>query len=126
MRDFEEIVGKWAQIYDQCGDFPNEIKIMFDGYSEADEEAGIEEALRSRSYAVFVHKLSATEDFIFPEHDYLARWVIHRPDEEVCFDVWLDANGEVEIVSDLDNPKDEAWARDVVMAVQRRYEDEND
>jgi len=42
--DFEQVLGAWAQIYDECGDFPDEIKIMFDGYSEADEEDGVEEA----------------------------------------------------------------------------------
>jgi len=123
--DFEQVLGAWAQIYDECGDFPDEIKIMFDGYSEADEEDGVEEALRSRCYAVFVHKLSATENFVFPEHDDAHGLVVHRPDEEVCFFVWLDADGQVEMVSDLDNEEDEAWVREVIMAVQRRYEDDN-
>ena len=63
---------------------------------------------------------------MFPEHDYLANWVIHRPSEEVCISVWLDANGEVEIVAELDDPRDEAWVGDVVMAVQSRYTCEED
>ena len=125
MLDFEQVLGAWAQVYDQCGDFPDEIKIMFDGYSEADEGDGVEEELRSRCYAVFVHKLSGTENFLFPEHDDAYGFVVHRPDEEVCFFVWLDADGQVEMVSDLENEEDEAWARDVIIAVQRRYEDDN-
>lgn len=126
MRDFEKVVGEWAREYDEYEECPDAISIVFDGYSEVDEEEGLEEALRSRSYAVFVHKLSATEDFVFPEHDVAHGVVVHRPDEEVCFFVWLDANGQVEIVCELDNAADEVWAREVIMALWRKERGEDE
>ncbi|MBP6132264.1 hypothetical protein [Thauera sp.] len=128
MRDFEKALCEWAQEYDEYEECPDAISIVFDGYSESDEEEGLEEALRKRCYAVFVHKQSATERFVFPEHDTIHRWILHRPDVEACFYVWLRADGQVEFITQLDNAADEAWAREVIMALWRkeRGEDEED
>jgi hypothetical protein len=41
-----------------------------------------------QSFAVFIHKDSATEGFEFPEHDFTPWGLIHRPAEEVCLYVW--------------------------------------
>ena len=47
---------------------------------------------------------------------------------EACFYVWLCADGQVEFITQLDNAADEAWAREVIMALWRkeRGEDEED
>ena len=62
------------------------IKIAFDGYQEDDD--GIED-LNEQSFAVYIHKCSGDENFIFPEHEKTAWAVIHRPAEEICHFVWV-------------------------------------
>lgn len=63
-----------------------EIKIAFDGYLEDDD--GIED-LNEQSFAVYIHKNSGDEDFIFPEHEKTAWSVVQRPAEEICHFVWV-------------------------------------
>lgn len=60
-----------------------EIKVAFDGYGGDDGgDKNIE------SYAMYVHKDSATKDFVFPDHEIGAYSVLHRPAEEVCIFYW--------------------------------------
>lgn len=63
-----------------------EIKIAFEGYQEDDD--GIED-LNEQSFAVYIHKNSGDEDFIFPEHEKTAWSVVQRPAEEICHFVWV-------------------------------------
>ncbi|MGI9346009.1 MAG: hypothetical protein ACR2PW_07080 [Gammaproteobacteria bacterium] len=71
--------------------FPG-VKIAFDGYAEDDD--GIED-VNEQSYAVYIHKNSAEEGFVFPEHEKTAWAIVSRPSEEICHFVWLsvDAGG---------------------------------
>ena len=62
------------------------IKIAFDGYQEDDD--GIED-LNEQSFAVYIHKCSGDENFIFPEHEKTAWSVVQRPAEEICHFVWV-------------------------------------
>ena len=47
-----------------------------------------------QSYAIFIHKDSAQEGFIFPEHESFSfsfgSMIQHRPAEEVCIYAWYD------------------------------------
>ena len=66
-----------------------EVKIIFDGYGdlETEDENGeyvYEEGgnTNMESYAIFIHKNSGKEGFVFPEHDLTPWGLVHRPDEE--------------------------------------------
>jgi hypothetical protein len=78
-----------------------EVKIIFDGYGDLDEENMDGEYkyieggnTNMESYAIFIHKDSLTEDFVFPEHDSYAftfgSMIQHRPKEEVYLIAWYD------------------------------------
>lgn len=66
------------------------IKIIFDGYGDLDgEDEYIEGGDKNmESYAIFVHRDSWQEDFVFPEHEQTPWCLIHRPKEEVCIYAW--------------------------------------
>ena len=88
------------QIGEDISDVP-EIKIIFDGYGDLEDEdengeyryiEGGNENMQS--YAIFIHKDSAQEGFIFPEHESFSfsfgSMIQHRPAEEVCIYAWYD------------------------------------
>ena len=88
----EKIIEEWVlrSISRNVDDLPDvgenisiipEVKIAFDGYQEDDD--GIED-LNEQSFAVYIHKCSGDENFIFPEHEKTAWAVRHRPAEEIC------------------------------------------
>ena len=80
-----------------------EIKITFEGFGDLEtedengeyvyEEGGNKDM---RSFAIFVHKDSGKEGFVFPEHDVAAftfgSMIYHRPKEEMCIYAWYDVN----------------------------------
>ena len=83
-----------------------EVKIIFDGYGDLEDE---DENGKYRyteggnknmeSYAIFIHKDSLAEDFIFPEHDVFGftfgSMIQHRPAEEVCIWAWYDVENDI-------------------------------
>ena len=88
------------QIGEDISDVP-EIKIIFDGYGDLEDEDEngeyryIEGGNKNmQSYAIFIHKDSAQEGFIFPEHESFSfsfgSMIQHRPAEEVCIYAWYD------------------------------------
>jgi hypothetical protein len=79
-------LGRWACIFHECGDFPDEIKILFDGYAENDDGTQDESSI---CYAIFVHKNSGKLGFEFAAHDSPHGLVHHRTEEEACFIVWI-------------------------------------
>ncbi len=88
------------QIGEDISDIP-EVKIIFDGYGDLEDvdESGnyryVEGGNKNmESYAVFIHKDSATEDFVFPEHELTPWCLIHRPKEEVCIYIWYDVEND--------------------------------
>jgi len=88
------------QIGEDISDIP-EVKIIFDGYGDLEDvdDSGnyryVEGGNKNmESYAVFIHKDSATEDFVFPEHELTPWCLIHRPKEEVCIYVWYDVEND--------------------------------
>jgi hypothetical protein len=83
----------------------SEIKIIFDGYgdlefyNENDEYRYTEGGdINMESYAIFIHKDSAQEDFVFPEHESFSftfgSMIQHRPAEEVCIYAWYDVEND--------------------------------
>jgi hypothetical protein len=79
----------------------SEVKIIFDGYGDLEEYANSGEYLYTEggnknmeSYAIFIHKDSAQEDFVFPEHELTPWCLIHRPKEEVCIYAWYDVEND--------------------------------
>ena len=76
-------------IGENISDIP-EIKIIFDGYGdleETDENGDYVYTERGNknmeSYAIFIHKNSDKEEFVFPEHEFTPWGLMHRPNEEV-------------------------------------------
>lgn len=103
MKPYEEIVESWIRNYmetmddgilspgDRTGSEPLGIKIIFDGYGDLDipEQEYVEAGNHSMlSFAVFVHRDSLTQEF--PEHEFTAWALLHRPREEVCIWAWYD------------------------------------
>ncbi len=88
------------QIGEDISDIP-EVKIIFDGYGDLEDvdDSGnyryVEGGNKNmESYAVFIHKDAATEDFVFPEHELTPWCLIHRPKEEVCIYIWYDVEND--------------------------------
>jgi hypothetical protein len=87
-------------IGEDISDIP-EVKIIFDGYGDLEEtdehgdyiytEGG---NTNMESYAIFIHKNSGKEDFVFPEHEQTPWALIHRPKEEVCIHAWYDVESD--------------------------------
>lgn len=73
-----------------------EVKIIFDGYGDLDNEENYIEGGNENmeSYAIFIHKDALKEGFVFPEHDVSPWCLIHRPKEEVCIYAWFDVESD--------------------------------
>jgi len=71
-----------------------EIKIIFDGFGDLEtEEEYIERGNKNmRSFAMFIHKTSATKPF--PEHDFTPWCLIHRPKDEYHLYAWHDVENQ--------------------------------
>jgi hypothetical protein len=99
------LVSSWREpdeleIGEDISDIP-EVKIIFDGYGDLefyndnDEYRYTEGGDKNmESYAIFIHKDSAQENFIFPEHELTPWCLIHRPKEEVCIYAWYDVEND--------------------------------
>ena len=88
------------EIGEDISDIP-EVKIIFDGYGDLefyndnDEYRYTEGGDKNmESYAIFIHKDSAKEDFVFPKHELTPWCLIHRPKEEVCIYAWYDVEND--------------------------------
>lgn len=121
IHDPEEILGRWTCIFHECGDFPDEIKILHDGFAENDDGSQDESSI---CYAVFIHKNSGKLGFEFPTHDSTHGLVIQRPDEEACFTVWIkDNDGDIisEHVTDGDSNLDLAIFHKAIITLDKHY-----
>jgi len=79
-----------------------EVKIIFDGYGDLEfyndnDEYRYTEGgdTNMESYAVFIHKDSAQDEFEFPQHELTPWCLIHRPKEEVCIYAWYDVENDI-------------------------------
>lgn len=106
VRDFMMTMDEDDDLYpgNESGVAPAGVKIIFDGFGDLEtEEEYIEGGNKAmKSFAVFVHKNSLTEEF--PPHDITPWALIHRPKEECCIYVWYDENSDdVEVIPFEDN-----------------------
>jgi len=136
-RDYSEIVQGWIREFictmdedeylrpgNESGDSPFGVKIIFDGFGDLEtEDEYIEAGNKSmKSFAVFVHENSLTEEF--PPHEQTPWALIHRPKEEVCIWVWYDENtDDVEVIPFEDNNStelDHKLVTDLIFAINQR------
>jgi hypothetical protein len=141
-RDYSEIVEEWVREFictmdedddlypgNDSGDAPAGVKIIFDGFGDLEDEDEngeyryIEGGQRNmKSFAVFVHKDSLTEEF--PPHELTPWALIHRPKEEVCIYVWYDEeNDDVDVIPFEDNHStelDPEFITELIFAINDR------
>ena len=100
-----------------------EVKITFEGYGDLDEENMDGEYkyieggnTNMESYAIFIHKDSLNEDFIFPQHDVFGftfgSMIQHRPAEEVCIYAWYDVESKLWDILPLEDRLDDSNTMD--------------
>ena len=102
----------------------SEIKIIFDGYADLEYynddgdyryvEAG---DTNMESYAIFIHKDSAKENFEFPEHEMTPWGLIHRPEEEVCIYAWYNVEDDAWEINGLYETSDHKMTDEEVMTI---------
>ena len=113
------------EIGEDISDLP-EVKIIFDGHGDLEEEIDGEYIYTERgnknmeSYAIFLHKGFLTEEeFVFPEHDLTPWALIHRPKEEICIYAWYDVeNGEWSINSLYETSECEVTQEEVMKILE--------
>jgi len=87
VRSFYFSMDSDPEVGDRSGDQPDGVKIIFNGYGY-NEETDEHDDTNTFNFAVFVHKDSLTSDF--PEHDFQFGAVVHRPEDEVCINCYID------------------------------------
>ena len=141
-RDYSEIVEEWVREFictmdedddlypgNDSGDAPAGVKIIFDGFGDLEDEDENGEyryteggQRNMKSFAVFVHKDSLTEEF--PPHELTPWALIHRPKEEVCIYVWYDEeNDDVDVIPFEDNNStelDPEFVTELIFAIHKR------
>ena len=141
-RDYSEIVEEWVREFictmdedddlypgNDSGDAPAGVKIIFDGFGDLEDEDENGEyryteggQRNMKSFAVFVHKDSLTEEF--PPHELTPWALIHRPKEEVCIYVWYDEeNDDVDVIPFEDNNStelDAEFVTELIFAIHKR------
>ena len=107
----------------------SEVKIIFDGYGDLEEEIDGEYVYTERgnknmeSYAIFIHKDSGKKDFVFPEHDLTPWALIHRPKEEVCIYAWYDVENDDWTINSLGETSDHKMTDNQVMKILEKLND---
>lgn len=141
-RDYSEIVEEWVREFictmdedddlypgNDSGDAPAGVKIIFDGFGDLEDEDENGEyryteggQRNMKSFAVFIHKDSLTEEF--PPHELTPWALIHRPKEEVCIYVWYDEeNDDVDVIPFEDNNStelDPEFVTELIFAIHKR------
>lgn len=113
------------EIGEDISDSP-EVKMIFDGYGY-NEETDEQDDKNMESYAIFIHKNSAEENFQFPEHEFTPWGLIHRPKEEVCIYAWYDVEKDewdilpLEDRLDDDSCMDEKEVMKILEVLHKRY-----
>lgn len=141
-REYSEIVEEWVREFictmdedddlypgNDSGDTPAGVKIIFDGFGDLEVDNGVDEYQYTeggnrnmKSFAVFIHKNSLTEEF--PPHELTPWALIHRPKEEVCIYVWYDEeNDDVDVIPFEDNNStelDPEFVTELIFAIHQR------
>lgn len=141
-REYSEIIEDWVREFictmdedddlypgNSSGDAPDGVKIIFDGFGDLEVDNGVDEYQYTeggnrnmKSFAVFIHKNSLTEEF--PPHELTPWALIHRPKEEVCIYVWYDEeNDDVDVIPFEDNNStelDPEFVTELIFAIHQR------
>ena len=141
-REYSEIIEDWVREFictmdedddlypgNSSGDAPDGVKIIFDGFGDLEVDNGVDEYQYTeggnrnmKSFAVFIHKNSLTEEF--PPHELTPWALIHRPKEEVCIYVWYDEeNDDVDVIPFEDNNSTELdieFVTELIFAIHKR------
>ena len=141
-REYSEIIEDWVREFictmdedddlypgNSSGDAPDGVKIIFDGFGDLEVDNGVDEYQYTeggnrnmKSFAVFIHKNSLTEEF--PPHQLTPWALIHRPKEEVCIYVWYDEeNDDVDVIPFEDNNStelDPEFVTELIFAIHQR------
>ena len=141
-REYSEIIEDWVREFictmdedddlypgNSSGDAPDGVKIIFDGFGDLEVDNGVDEYQYTeggnrnmKSFAVFIHKNSLTEEF--PPHQLTPWALIHRPKEEVCIYVWYDEeNDDVDVIPFEDNNStelDPEFVTELIFAIHKR------
>jgi hypothetical protein len=112
----------------------SEVKIIFDGFGDLEDEDENGEYryteggnTNMESYAIFIHKDSDKEDFVFPEHDSAWNLIIHRTKEEVCIYAWYDVENDTWDILPLEDRLDQECVMDendvmrILTTLKNRY-----
>lgn len=94
---YDQVLANWVEEFHLCGDFPDEVKILFDCFGE--NEDGSEDK-SSLCYAVLVHKLSGWPGFKYPERDTYHLGMAVQYEDMEWFYVWVDADGKYQHCSE--------------------------
>ena len=141
-REYSEIIEDWVREFictmdedddlypgNSSGDAPDGVKIIFDGFGDLEVDNGVDEYQYTeggnrnmKSFAVFIHKNSLTEEF--PPHELTPWALIHRPKEEVCIYVWYDEeNDDVDVIPFEENNStelDPEFVTELIFAIHKR------
>lgn len=141
-RDYSEVIEGWVREFictmdedddlypgNDSGEAPAGVKIIFDGFGDLEDEDENGEyryteggQRNMKSFAVFIHKNSLTEEF--PPHELTPWALIHRPKEEVCIYVWYDEeNDDVDVIPFEDNNStelDPEFVTELIFAIHKR------
>lgn len=115
----EKILHTWALSFHVYDEYPDGISIVPDGFATDDDD---NEDPQKPCYAIFVHRDSLSGQF--PEHDTYGGLVVQRPNEEVCFYVWLDlTSGQEQEINMPDTALDLDDFYRTILEIQLRYKD---
>ena len=141
-REYSEIIEDWVREFictmdedddlypgNSSGDAPDGVKIIFDGFGDLEVDNGVDEYQYTeggnrnmKSFAVFIHKNSLTEEF--PPHQLTPWALIHRPKEEVCIYVWYDEeNDDIDVIPFEENNStelDPEFVTELIFAIHKR------
>ena len=141
-REYSEIIEDWVREFictmdedddlypgNDSGDTPAGVKIIFDGFGDLEVDNGVDEYeyteggnRNMKSFAVFIHKDSLTEEF--PPHELTPWALIHRPKEEVCIYVWYDEeNDDIDVIPFEENNStelDPELVTELIFAIHKR------
>ena len=141
-REYSEIIEDWVREFictmdedddlypgNSSGDAPDGVKIIFDGFGDLEVDNGVDEYQYTeggnrnmKSFAVFIHKNSLTEEF--PPHELTPWALIHRPKEEVCIYVWYDEeNDDIDVIPFEENNStelDPELVTELIFAIHKR------
>ena len=97
----------------------DELKVAFDGYGDDGEDKN------SESYVIYIHKDSADEGFVFPEHDSNGLHVVHRPEEEAYVYAWYDKENDAIDIINVDETIGESelstdFVKDILSTIYKR------